>query len=106
MSLPIFVPPHVMRRFGSDVTPLNCELQFKPFVYLNWAGNACCRSDGWPDQSPAMTPSARTKDRTKETPRLSAGPSLLSLTSELAVLIGALHGLLALAAARILLLLA
>ncbi len=51
--------------------------------------------------SPAMTAGAGEKKK----PRLSAGLSLLSLTSELAVLIG-VHGFSALTAARILLLLA
>jgi len=51
--------------------------------------------------SPAMTAGAGEKKK----PRLSAGLSLLSLTSELAVLIG-VHGFSALTTARILLLLA
>ena len=71
---------------GSDVTPLNWERQFKPFIYLNG------RSGG---------------DAHTEKPRLSAGPSLYSqLTSELAILIGVSQWLFALTTARILLLLA
>jgi len=36
MSLP-FIRKLVKQAFGfsGDVTPLNCEEQFKPFVYLN-----------------------------------------------------------------------
>jgi hypothetical protein len=85
MSLPIDPAALGARRFGCDVTPLKSKRQFKPFVYLNGLGAGVSQ---------------------KEKPRLSVGPSLLTLTFELAVHIGVLGGFLALTAARILLLLA
>jgi hypothetical protein len=39
MSLPLFSAKlREALGFSGDVTPLNCEVQFKPFVYLNVRG--------------------------------------------------------------------
>jgi hypothetical protein len=90
------------RRLNGEVTRLNCEGQFKPFIYLNGGDSGREYLRSFAARGDGITIS------TKEKSRLSAGPSCSRLIrSELATALTLLIGVLALLAltVRILLLL-
>jgi hypothetical protein len=73
-----------VRRFGSDVTPLNCDLQFKPFVYLNLRARQSPSSE---KESPA---SRRGLSTERFNPQLAALIGVLALTARILLLLARL----------------
>jgi hypothetical protein len=80
-NFPLFRPFRVRSGGIAEVTRLNCEGQFKPFVYLNWRTGLPVASGG------AICAGTRPRTRPKKNPALRRDfPALAWFTFELAIL--------------------